>query len=122
MGSPWPNYTPPAPTPMSGTCITCGRATTPGRARCHACMPHTPTTPVRRHYKDQHGYAHQQRAKRMIKASPYCAWAYKGGCHGPLTLDYVIPLSLGGQATDENAQILCMRHNVAKGGANRIKR
>ena len=58
----------------------------------------------------------------MLKASPRCAYAHLGGCHGVLTLDYIRPLSLGGQAIDENAQILCMRHNVAKGGRNRVRR
>ena len=58
----------------------------------------------------------------MLKANPTCAMAYLGGCHGPLHLDYIHPLSLGGQATDTNAQILCERHNIAKGGSNRVRR
>jgi len=111
----------PSPTLMPSTCITCGTPTTPGRARCPTHGPTTPTTPARTHYKDQHGWAHQQRRHRMIKASPRCAYYHMGGCHGPLTLDYVLPLSMGGQATDANAQVLCERHNIAKGGRNRLK-
>ena len=58
----------------------------------------------------------------MITPSSTCAASYLGDCHGPLQLDYIIPLSLGGKATDDNAQILCERHNIGKGGANRVRR
>jgi len=58
----------------------------------------------------------------MVTPTSTCAYAHMGGCHGPLHLDYIIPLSLGGQATDENAQVLCERHNIAKGGSNRVRR
>jgi 5-methylcytosine-specific restriction endonuclease McrA len=58
----------------------------------------------------------------MVTPTSTCAYAHMGGCHGPLHLDYVIPLSLGGQATDTNAQVLCERHNIAKGGSNRVRR
>ena len=57
----------------------------------------------------------------MLKGNPMCAYRYLGGCHGPLQVDYKIPLSMGGQATDANAQILCEKHNIAKGGRNRLK-
>jgi len=58
----------------------------------------------------------------MITPTTTCAWAYKGGCKGVLSIDYIVPLSMGGQATDENAQVLCMKHNTAKGGRNRVRR
>ncbi len=45
-----------------------------------------------------------------------------GGCHGPLHLDHIIPLSLGGWKGVDNERLLCERHNISKGGANRIKR
>lgn len=57
----------------------------------------------------------------MITPTSICAWAYKGGCHGPLQLDYIIPLSLGGVPTKDNAQVLCAKHNIAKGGRNRLR-
>jgi len=105
--------------PMPRACITCGAPTYGSRCPTHS--PHAMPTPARTHYKDQHGYAHQLRRKRMVTPTSRCAYAHMGGCHGLLQLDYIIPLSLGGQATDDNAQILCERHNIAKGGRNRLK-
>jgi len=104
---------------MPRACITCGTPTYGSRCPTHS--RHAPT-PARTYYKDQHGYAHQQRRARMLKASPTCVMSYLGDCHGPLHLDYIIPLSLGGEARDDNAQILCERHNIAKGGRNRVRR
>lgn len=42
-----------------------------------------------------------------------------GGCHGPLQMDHIVPLSMGGRGEPSNEQILCERHNIGKGGANR---
>jgi 5-methylcytosine-specific restriction endonuclease McrA len=50
-----------------------------------------------------------------------CAYGYMGDCNGPLHLDHIIPLSLGGQPTVENTQLLCERHNISKGGRNRLR-
>jgi 5-methylcytosine-specific restriction endonuclease McrA len=47
--------------------------------------------------------------------------AYLGNCHGPLHLDHILPLSMGGQATPSNTQLLCERHNISKGGRNRLR-
>lgn len=47
--------------------------------------------------------------------------AHLGGCHGPLHLDHIRPLSMGGQAGPDNEQLLCERHNIRKGGSNRLQ-
>src|SRR5574341_589243 len=104
-------------TSLLRACITCGTPTPSSRCPAHSRIP---TNPARRRYQSLHGYQHQVLRRRMLKAHPYCAWVVKGGCRGALTLDYIQPLSLGGAAPEENAQILCMRHNVAKGGRNRL--
>ena len=113
---------PPSPTVMPRACISCGMPIPHYPHAPHCPRGRTATTPVRTRYKAQHGHDHQQRRKRMITPTSLCAWRYLGGCHGPLQLDYKIPLSMGGQATDANAQVLCERHNIAKGGRNRVKR
>jgi len=43
-----------------------------------------------------------------------CAWAYKGGCDGPLEADHIVPRSKGGQSTKENLRPLCRHHNRSR--------
>lgn len=84
------------------------------------CKRHRPRP--QRHGPNPYGWAHQQRRKRRIQRGERCALAYRGDCHGPLHMDHIIPISLGGLPTPLNEQILCERHNIGKGGANRIRK
>ena len=65
-------------------------------------------------------WAHQQRRQARMDAGEGCAMRHLGGCRGELHLDHIIPLSLGGRTGSDNEQILCARHNIRKGGRNRI--
>ena len=103
---------------MRRPCITCGRPSVAGRSRCPRHGPRN----AARHGPSPYDYAHQQRRDKRIKAGERCAWAYKGGCKGPLHLDHIRPLSLGGTRTEENEQLLCRYHNTSKGGRNRLKK
>ena len=107
--------------PLLSSCITCGCLISHGTSRCPTHATHYTPTPARRASKEAHGYAHQLRAKRMLVPGALCAMRYLANCRGPLQVDYIQPISLGGQATDENAQVLCRRHNIAKGGRNRVR-
>lgn len=69
-----------------------------------------------------YGYGWQLRRKARLEAGEQCAYRYRGGCDGPLQLDHIRPLSLGGLAVEDNEQILCRKHNIAKGGRNRFAR
>jgi 5-methylcytosine-specific restriction endonuclease McrA len=97
-------------------CITCGAPAVSGRSRCRK---HGPSNAA--HRDPEYGYAWQQRRQRRIDRGEGCAWAWKGGCHGPLHLDHIRPRSLGGPAIEENEQLLCERHNISKGGRNRLR-
>jgi 5-methylcytosine-specific restriction endonuclease McrA len=101
-------------------CLTpgCGRYAVAGRSRCGRCGP----TNAARRGPSPYDSAHQQRRKARLKAGEGCALRYLGGCRGDLHLDHIVPLSMGGRAVAENEQILCQRHNISKGGANRVRR
>ena len=107
--------------PLLSSCISCGALIPQGTSRCRTHATHYTPTPARRASKEAHGYAHQLRARRMLVPGALCAMRYLANCRGPLQVDYIQPISLGGQPTDENAQVLCQRHNIAKGGRNRLK-
>lgn len=68
------------------------------------------TTPRR------HDHRHAKMAKLVQARGGGCAFAWKGGCHGPLEADHVLPLALGGTSTLDNYRLLCERHN-RQGGA-----
>ena len=90
-----------------------------GRSRCSR---HGPPNPARQG-PNPYGYAHQRLRKEILERDERCFYWWKGNCSGPLHLDHIIPLSMGGPALDRNnMQILCQYHNIRKGGANRIKR
>jgi 5-methylcytosine-specific restriction endonuclease McrA len=59
--------------------------------------------------------------ERVLREQRACAMAHLGGCDGPLQADHIIPLSMGGTRGIENYQVLCRKHNISKGGANRRK-
>ena len=100
-------------------CMTpgCWEPRVKGRARCSKHGPRTPKMPGDPRFTA----AHRKRRQDRIDAGETCAMAHLGGCHGPLHLDHIRPLSMGGQAGSENEQLLCERHNIRKGGSNRLK-
>jgi 5-methylcytosine-specific restriction endonuclease McrA len=107
--------------PPRARCMTprCPRVAVQGRARCSKHGPASAKSPMDRVHYD---YGHQQRRARRIAAGETCAYAYLGDCHGPLHLDHIVPISLGGWSGDDNEQLMCEYHNISKGGRNRIKK
>ena len=107
---------------MTQRCMTprCPYPRVAGRTRC---SKHGPSNAKWWQGTGHNPYTkNRERRLGRIEAGEGCAAAYLGDCHGPLHLDHIIPLSLGGQAVLENEQLLCERHNIKKGGANRLKR
>ena len=104
---------------MPKRCITggCKEWVVPGRGRC---SHHGPKNAAREG-PNPYDYSHQLRRAARIEAGEGCAMAHLGGCHGPLHLDHKLPRSLGGWNGEDNEQILCERHNISKGGANRLR-
>ena len=111
----WENHAP-------QRCMTprCPHPRVAGRARCSR---HGPSNAKWWSGLGYNPYSkNQERRMQREQAGEGCAMAYTGGCRGPLHLDHILPLSLGGQAVPENEQLLCQRHNIKKGGRNRVSR
>jgi 5-methylcytosine-specific restriction endonuclease McrA len=75
------------------------------------------TSPKGRHY----GSRHEELAKVVVKDA-ICAYAYLGGCKGPLEADHIVPWVHGGESTLENMRPMCRRHNRKRGGQTRRTR
>lgn len=68
-----------------------------------------------------HRAAHRSELHRRIRAAVTardggCVDRERGGCAGPLTADYLVPLALGGAMSIENAVCRCRSHNSQRGG------
>ena len=62
----------------------------------------------------RYSYQHQVLAK-VVTMNAQCAYAYKGGCDGPLEADHIVPRDAGGESTRDNLRALCRRHNRKRG-------
>jgi hypothetical protein len=84
-------------------CLTCKQLTADGR-RCRGCK----NTPSRRVHNSA---AHRDRRKRLLQPGTPCHW-----CGQPATeVDYLVPIALGGAATDDGAVASCKSCNSRRG-------
>jgi 5-methylcytosine-specific restriction endonuclease McrA len=92
--------------PTARVCA-CGRITT--RTRCPDCEQKRNQQPTRRAH---HTPLHKRIRATVIRRDRACVDC---GTTRDLTLDYVVPLSRGGQQTIDNAVTRCRSCNSAKG-------
>jgi hypothetical protein len=92
--------------PILRRCRNC-RALTPG----YLC-PNCKNTPSRRVHNSK---AHQDRRKRLLQPGTRCHW-----CGQPATdVDYLMPIALGGAASDDNSVASCKSCNSRPGASVR---
>jgi 5-methylcytosine-specific restriction enzyme A len=91
-----------------------------GASRCPPCTARREQArDQRRGRTAQRGYgaAWQRVVGQAIQAQPWCSVClHPGSPDNPLTGDHIQPLQTGGPCTPANVQVLCRRHNSAKGG------
>ena len=92
---------------MASRCLRCDRLIWRG-STCANC------TAKKDAQKNANRHVNDSQRQRILDRDGYrCQWTADSTSHdGPLVIDHIVPVSMGGSSDDSNLRALCRRHNA----------